>query len=263
MPVEVRELVYRYVFGPSLIHIEAISHRLAHVRCMSWLPGDGWDGHLHGSRGMEAEAPASLVKNESPNDQLLATCLSCRLMWVAFLELKTIISAGHDTDQFVSYYEALPFMYATPLFTIHQPIRILVVDNTKFSESLRHIRKLSIRKHFRGFPQNAHADSTPWNMTGWISLCDALASMTSLQYLCITITQRDFNYETPSRKVRYTRELLEPLKRIKVTPGGQFDVITHDWRIPCEMNDMPFRVLEEKTVSADRRYLLLATHNYL
>ena len=81
LPIEIREIVYKYVFGPSLVHIEAISRRLAHVTCMDWQPGDGWDGHKHaGMTGRGPEAPITLYESTSPNDQLLGICLSCKLM---------------------------------------------------------------------------------------------------------------------------------------------------------------------------------------
>ena len=80
LPAEIRDIVYQNVFGPSLIHIEALSNRLAHVRCLEWQPDDGWDGHQHGIRGTGDEDCSILNKAEAPNDRLLAICLSCRSM---------------------------------------------------------------------------------------------------------------------------------------------------------------------------------------
>ncbi len=255
LPIEIRELVYKHVFGPSLIHIEAISRRLAHVTCIHWQPGDGWDGHTHvGTTGWGPEAPRTFEKSTSPNDQLLAICLSCKLMWVICFCLLTpegcFGAVKLDADQYHSYHEALPFLYAIPIFTIRQPIRILVVDHLKFSESLHYINKLSITKHFDGFPQDTPSNRAPWEMTGWLSMCDTLASMTNLHYLCITISQKDFDKLSPCYSIKCIQELLEPLKRIKIVAGGQFDVVTYQWRMPCEMNNVPFRILEEVPVSA-------------
>lgn len=83
LPIELRELIYHFVFGPSLIHIQAIVGRLAHVRCLKWQPGDGWDGHPHGLNG-GLLGTVKLDSSEDPNDQLLAFCLSCRLMYVNY-----------------------------------------------------------------------------------------------------------------------------------------------------------------------------------
>lgn len=84
LPIELRELIYQHVFGPSLIHIQAVGRRLAHVRCGNWLPGDGWDGHRHGyRRGFEGDTVSDFAKD--PNDQLIALCLSCRKMYVIAL----------------------------------------------------------------------------------------------------------------------------------------------------------------------------------
>lgn len=47
LPIEIREIIYQYIFGPSLIHIESLGGRLAHIRCLKWESGDGWDGHAH------------------------------------------------------------------------------------------------------------------------------------------------------------------------------------------------------------------------
>ena len=93
-------------------------------------------------------------------------------------------------------------------------------------------------------------DQAPWEMTGWLSMCDTLMSMTNLHYLCIMISQKDFKYKSPSHSSHCIDEILEPLKRIKIAKGGQFDVVTCEWRMPYEVDNAPFRVLEEVPVSA-------------
>jgi hypothetical protein len=81
LPVEVRQTIYKYVFGPSLIHVESLGHRLAHVRCTKWESDDSWDGHAHwkslptGGIGM-----IGVDNSDDPNDQLISLCLACRRM---------------------------------------------------------------------------------------------------------------------------------------------------------------------------------------
>lgn len=90
LPIEIRQAIYSHVFGPSLIHIEALCYedevlrvfRLAHLRCPQWQPGDSWDGHRHGRS--EPFWTTKLDSPQVPNDQLLALCLSCRWMYVNF-----------------------------------------------------------------------------------------------------------------------------------------------------------------------------------
>ena len=81
LPIEIREIVYQHVFGPSLVHILPMGRRLVHVSCSKWPPGESCDGHGHGGPGWEAETTIIDVA-ENPNDQLLALCLSCRVMCV-------------------------------------------------------------------------------------------------------------------------------------------------------------------------------------
>ena len=133
-------------------------------------------------------------------------------------------------------------MHSTPLCVIRQPMHILVVDNARFSRSLRLVSKLSIRHEFRGFPQNDPAHRTPWNMSGWLSLCDALASMPNLDLLCILVFQAHLKNESRESYAKYMREILEPLKRVKIREGGQFDFITRGWEMQCQFTDMPFRI---------------------
>lgn len=89
LPIELRDLIYRQVFGHSLIHIitvrkriahiVCVEHRLAHLKCPNRRSGDGWDGHEHGVYGTEAGTTV-LEDSLYMNDQLLALCLSCRRM---------------------------------------------------------------------------------------------------------------------------------------------------------------------------------------
>ena len=146
------------------------------------------------------------------------------------------------------YKESLPFLYSVPLYTIRQPIRILDFHKVDFSDSLLYIQNLSISKHFYQFPQEEPPSRGPLNTTRWRHLCDTLASMPDLHYLCITITHVHFafEYRPPDESVRLVTELLEPLKAVKVAEGGQFDVVTKGWRMPCEIEDVPFQILEER-----------------
>ena len=83
-PAEIRESIYRKVFGPSLLHIDAVAIdggvRLAHVRCFGGDSKDGWNGHEHGRRLWNFTK--NLHTSKDPNDQLLALCLTCRLTYV-------------------------------------------------------------------------------------------------------------------------------------------------------------------------------------
>ena len=40
--------------------------------------------------------------------------------------------------------------------------------------------------------------------------------------------------------------LLDPLREVKIAEGGQFDVVTDGWRMPCEVHGGPFRILKER-----------------
>ena len=79
LPTEIRNIIYQHVFGPSLIHIESLGDRLAHVKCLQWQSNNGWGGHLHCYQGWEDEV-VFLDNVDDPNDQLLALCLTCRIM---------------------------------------------------------------------------------------------------------------------------------------------------------------------------------------
>ena len=82
LPIEIREIIYRKLYS-SMIHIEAIHRRLAHVTCRDLQPGDGWDGHIHpGTMGTEPESPINFKRSVAPNDTIFAFCLTCKLMYV-------------------------------------------------------------------------------------------------------------------------------------------------------------------------------------
>lgn len=83
LPVEIRQTIYKYVFGPSLIHIGSLGHRLAqrlaHVRCEEWEFDDSWDRHAHWEHRATGEIGTVGVNNSNdPNDQLISLCLTCR-----------------------------------------------------------------------------------------------------------------------------------------------------------------------------------------
>jgi len=82
LPIEIRETIYEFVFGPSLLHIEALIHRLAHVKCLKWESSDGWESHAHCQPGL-IPGVVHIDNSEDPNDQLLALCLTCRRMYVS------------------------------------------------------------------------------------------------------------------------------------------------------------------------------------
>jgi len=81
MPVEIRQTIYKYVFGPSLIHVESLGHRLAHVKCKEWEVDDSWDGHAHWeNRTTGGLGTVGVNNSDDPNDQLISLCLTCRRM---------------------------------------------------------------------------------------------------------------------------------------------------------------------------------------
>lgn len=81
MPLEIRQKIYEFVFGPSLLHIEALGDRLTHVRCLEWESSNGWEGHAHCQEG-PVPGVVRVDNSQDPNDQLLALCLTCRQMYV-------------------------------------------------------------------------------------------------------------------------------------------------------------------------------------
>ena len=144
-------------------------------------------------------------------------------------------------------------MLSVPLFTRRQPNRILVTDNQKLG-TLLSVRNLTLSIYFLGFPQNRPPEKAPYNMAGWIQVCDQLAAMTSLRYLCINIRQEQFfHYPDPHsqmKSMKHVRELLKPLESIKIAEGGCFDVVTQGWKVPYEIDDgLPFRLIQERPPS--------------
>lgn len=243
LPQELRSHIYYYVFAPSLIHVLATSEnfgniRLAHLRCNRWLTHGGtWAAHTHGYESIQCTWEVD--ESQDPNDQLLALCLSCRLL----------------------YSEAMPFMLSIPHYTLFNPERVLVVDNTRL-HSFRHIRNLHIAEYFHCFPQDDTPERASWLWTDWLIICRVLASMPKLRYLCITIGVSDrVRFEIghrPERSAELIVEMLEPLKAVDVSGGGEqrgkgvFDLITQDWRMPCQLDDgYPFRVLLEEPALAE------------
>ena len=144
-------------------------------------------------------------------------------------------------------------MLSVPLFTVQRSTRILLVDSRKLG-TLVHVRNLSLGVYFFNFPQYAPAHRAPYNMSGWIQICDILASMSSLRYLCVNISQEQFfRYTDPHsqmKSMKLARELLKPLESIKMAEGGRFDVITQGWKVPYEIHDdLPFRLIQERPPS--------------
>ncbi len=81
LPFEIRQTIYRFIYGPSLVHIGSFSHRLAHVRCEKWEFDGSWDGHAHWQDPLSGELGIVGVNNsDDPNDQLTSLCLTCRRM---------------------------------------------------------------------------------------------------------------------------------------------------------------------------------------
>lgn len=81
LPLELRQLIYKHVFGPSLIHMGSMGSRLAHVRCQKWEHNDDWDGHVHWSFSIDRSLGILGVNNpDDLNDQLISLCLTCRQM---------------------------------------------------------------------------------------------------------------------------------------------------------------------------------------
>ena len=77
LPTEIRQTIYQHVFGPSVIHVESLCDRLAHVTCQQWQSENGWDGHAHCTKGDETGI-VSIDETEDPNDHLLAICVTCK-----------------------------------------------------------------------------------------------------------------------------------------------------------------------------------------
>jgi hypothetical protein len=67
LPLEIRQIIYEFVFGPSLLHIEPLMDRLAHVKCLKWESSDGWEGHAHCRAGLILGV-VKVDTSEDPND---------------------------------------------------------------------------------------------------------------------------------------------------------------------------------------------------
>ena len=150
------------------------------------------------------------------------------------------------THSICSYNEALPFMLAVPLFTVHHVHRIFVTDCSKLG-TLIHIRNLNLSI---GLFDSLNFFCERHNTPGWIQACRTLSSMTSLRYLCVLIMRELFSakseYHLRNRSAELVRQLMEPLESIKMAEGGRFDIICHGWRVPYELSDdLPFRVIQK------------------
>ncbi len=153
-------------------------------------------------------------------------------------------------DSACSYYEALPFMLSIPLYTVSHAPRIFVEDRPRLGTFI-HIRNLSMSMYFWTFPQFMFPGIEPYTMSGWIKICNTLASMTNLRYLCILIMQKCFgeHFERHSQheNANIVGGLLRPLRSIKLSEGGVFDVIAQGWKVPDGAVDQsPFRVIQER-----------------
>lgn len=94
-------------------------------------------------------------------------------------------------------------------------------------------------------------------MASWTLICRSLAAMASLAYLRITISEECFDLDSrsPDENIRLINELLEPLKSIAVTRGGQFDVVMQGWRVLHDIGDAPFQLLTERPpITEDAKY---------
>ncbi len=84
LPLEIRNLIYVNAFGPSLIHIVALESRIGHVTCHHWQSNDSWDGHGRCHTGFTPlvgpQGNIAINNDEDPKDQLLALCMTCRLV---------------------------------------------------------------------------------------------------------------------------------------------------------------------------------------
>ena len=78
LPLEIRQTIYGYVFGPSMIHIESLGDRLTHVACQEWREDESGEGHPHWNRGTGEVGTVALEALTEPNDHLLALLLGCR-----------------------------------------------------------------------------------------------------------------------------------------------------------------------------------------
>ena len=78
LPAEIRGLIFEHVFSSSLIHVESLGVRLAHVTCRDWTTSGAEDDHSHCHRGRK-EGTVTMSNPEDPNDQMTTLILTCRL----------------------------------------------------------------------------------------------------------------------------------------------------------------------------------------
>lgn len=163
-----------------------------------------------------------------------------------------------STDSACSYNEALPFMLSIPLYTICETRRVLVDDRPRLGTFI-HIRNLTIGQCFYTPEQSMRYGTClipiwPYRSTKWSEICNTLASMTSLRYLCIFIMQKNvieyFQTHSEHENVNFVAEFLKPLKSIRIPEGGVFDVVAQGWTIPeGAVGDAPFKVIQERPPS--------------
>ena len=139
-------------------------------------------------------------------------------------------------------------MYSTPIFTVWQSLKLY--DNPKFS-SLRHLRNLHLERYFYRFPE-LDRSAKPQAVAAWNGICRSLASMNSLQNLCVSIRQAWFfiNKRSDEENAKLVANLLEPLTAVKVVEGGRFDVVTTNWRLPgapLPLGVLPFQIKSKST----------------
>lgn len=155
-----------------------------------------------------------------------------------------------SADTLCSYNEALPWMLSIPLYTVSEAHTVFV-DHYARLGTFNHIRNLTMGQYFYTPPDDAFPQIYPHSSYGWDKACATLASMTSLRYLCIYVIQRNvveyFQTHSQHENVKLVADLLNPMKPIKVSEGGVFDVIAQGWTVPDgAADDMPFRVVQEK-----------------
>lgn len=145
-------------------------------------------------------------------------------------------------------------MLSIPLFTISEA-RTVLVDHYARLGTFNHIRNLIIGQCLY-LPHDDMLPIIPYSSYNWDQVCNTLASMTSLRYLCITIMQTNlieyFQTHSQHENINLVADFLSPMKRIKISEGGVFDVIAQGWRIPDgAADDVPFKVVQEKPPSVD------------
>lgn len=118
-------------------------------------------------------------------------------------------------------------MLSVPLFTVQSPYCTIVIDNARMG-TLNNTRNLNMSFSLIDFPHRQSCeDLVPWSRT-----CQMLASMSSLRFLCIYITQSNidssFRIQQSEQIEEQVRWLLDPLKSIRDVKdkGGRLDAIT-------------------------------------